>query len=197
MTVVDCLPITGTDAASFLPVVLISVSLVMIGMTLVLVRGRAKRARPGSRAAIVALVVLLGVTMAGADTAHPAIAGDACMPFNATGSWQGTVPTTFSPPYEESVAIVDDGTTASATANYPTLSCASTWAQTARVGSTITFLETITEPFDPAQCSTGGTITITPNGDPVGSTLAWTYQYALTIDPNGAFSQATTLYPVP
>lgn len=65
--------------------------------------------------------------------------------------------------------ITDDGTTASATADYrPAFPCTATWTQTARVGDVVTMLETVS---DATACAQGSMTTLTPSG----ATLLWTY----------------------
>jgi len=153
------------------------------------------------RASIGLVAVLLGMMLVGFQPALPASAGpEDCPPaLNFAGTWEGIVdfpvPDGFDPfSYPLTAVITDNGVTASATVDYPTLLCSAVWTQTARSGNTVTFVETINAPFDPLNCSDLGLITVTLSGAPLGSTLDWTYEYE---SGPGPFDQATVLYPVP
>ena len=161
------------------------------------------RSAVGQCASTGVAVVLLGLLLVGFQPAMPASAGaDDCPPPVPTvtfaGRWQGTVDYPVLPgdpqfQYDLVATIADDGMTASAIVDYPTLLCTATWTQTARSGSTVTFLEKIDPPFNPLDCVDDGVITVTLSGAPLGSTLDWAYAYSTG---PGPFDQDAVLYPL-
>jgi hypothetical protein len=188
----DCLAATGTDAGAGW--IVLAAILMTVGTTFVLL-GR----KGGFRAPLVLLVgvafALSFVPIVAVSTA--AAAASDCAPVTTAGTWQGDA-SVDGLDYSLVATVADDGVVASASVSYTIGGlplCTSTWSEVSRTGSTITFLETIDPPLNPLNCLDNGTITVTPTGDPLGSTLAWTYVYA---DPAlAASAHGTTLFPLP
>lgn len=198
LSVFSCLPSMGVSSA---PSMLIGAAILLLfgGLLVGVALSAARR-----RASIGLVVVVLGMMLVGFQPALPARAAPPdCPPPAPTltfaGTWSGIVdfpvPVGFDPfSYPLTAVVTDDGTTAFATVDYPTLPCSAVWTQTARSGNTVTFKETINPPFNPLNCADLGVVTLTLSGAPLGSTLDWTYQYE---SGPGPFDQATVLYPVP
>jgi len=185
---VDCLANTGVTAD--LTLVLLAAFAVIVGGMLIVTPAR----RGLGRASGALLMIAVSSMVLGLAPASSAAAGsDECVetPYTMSGSWEGEVEFLGSF-YTVRAVVTDDGTTAAAVVDYPGL-CTSTWAQTGRSGDTVTFRETLTPGFDPLLCVDNGIVTLTPTGNPFGSTLAWTYVY----DPPAVPDQFSTLYPVP
>lgn len=72
-----------------------------------------------------------------------AVMGDRSMP-DLSGTWAGEV-LGDRRVYPMSVEIVDDGTTATATATYPDIPCIGTWTQQSRTASGLSFIEDMPE----------------------------------------------------
>ena len=174
----DCLIGTGAEPGPMVAIAIVAAILVVAGITVLLARGK------GRGATLLVAVLLLGGASAAVAPAAPASAADcpktpptATPAFVIDGIWAGTaLPWWLPDGYFLIADITDDGTTASAVVDYPG-GCTSTWAQTARTATTVTFLETITTMAFPGACVDQGIVTITPAGAPP-TELDWWYEYA-------------------
>jgi hypothetical protein len=176
----DCLAATGLDSGPIAFVALVALAALILG---VILATRSARARSATLLLGALVLAVVGVGF----SAAPSASADCPPHVSIAGVWTGDY---VDPNPDGSFTIVatvtDDGTTASASVEYPGF-CTATWTQTSRTATAVVFLERVD---DPLVCVDNGTVTLTAVGDPP-TELGWLYQSTETPD------AVTTLHPAP